>query len=96
MAEVRLSRRASADLDAIRVWSLDHFGAARTRRYLDELAEALILLERHPEIGAPHEHTVHPFRVLPTGKHRLFYLFVNDVVTVERVLHAAQDVEGKL
>lgn len=48
---LELSRRAQADLDDIRDYSVERFGVVRAIAYLDEIEDAFRLLLRFPEMG---------------------------------------------
>ena len=47
-----LSRRAQADLDDIRDYSVEQFGVERAILYLDEIEQAFRRLIDHPQIGS--------------------------------------------
>lgn len=51
---LELSRRAQADLDDNRDYSVDQFGAARAIAYLDAIEQAFRLMLDTPRIGAVH------------------------------------------
>jgi toxin ParE1/3/4 len=91
--QLELSRRARADLDDIRDYSIQTFGIARTIAYLDTLDQAFRRLLSFPEIGAVHSTVQPPVRTLACGQHRIFYDVMAERIVVQRVLHKAMDVE---
>ncbi|MET0372071.1 MAG: type II toxin-antitoxin system RelE/ParE family toxin [Sphingobium sp.] len=86
-----LSRRAQADLDDIRDYSMDHFGVARAILYLDGIEEALRCVLSYPEIGAAQADLAAGLRSLRVGEHRLFYRVKRERILIVRLLHKAMN-----
>jgi len=93
---LELSRRAQADLDEIRDYSVGHFGALRAIAYLDAIEQAFRRIASFPEVGAPHPTLQPPVRVLACQRHRVFYAVEGEVILILRVLHGAMDAERHL
>ena len=93
---LELSRRAQADLDEIRDYSLQTFGADRAIAYVDEIERAFRHILRFPEIGVVHSTSQPPVRSLACQQHRIYYRILDDRVLVGRILHKAMDVERHL
>lgn len=93
---LELSRRAQADLDDIRSFSVKHFGAARTIAYLDTIEQTFRRIVRFPEIGAVDDRINPPIRSLPCGSHRIYYDLEAGRLIVRRVLHQAMDAKQHL
>ena len=93
---LELSRRAQADLDDIRDYSLERFGATRTIRYLDAIEQAFWRLLRFPEMGASREAVQPGLRSVECQRHRLFYVAEGETLLIVRILHEAMDVERHL
>ena len=93
---LELSRKAQADLDDIRDYSLAEFGAARAIAYVDAVEEAFRRILSFPGIGAVVPEVRPPVRSLACGQHRIFYAVEGDSVFVLRLLHKAMDVERHL
>ena len=93
---LELSRRAQADLDAIRDFSFEQFGAVRAIAYLDAIEEAFRRVLHFPEIGAAYPGVEPGIRSLGCQRHRIFYSVEGEAVTIVRILHGAMDVEGQL
>ena len=87
---------AIVDLDGIRGYSLDQFGAEVAGRYLDSFEHIFKLLAEHPHIGVQHADFDPPIWSLPNGSHRVYYDVEGDLVIVQRVLHKASDAGARL
>lgn len=93
---LELSRRAQADLDDIRDYSLAQFGVERAVAYLDAVESAFRRIVDFPEIG-PVDSALHPLtRSLGCQQHRIYYEVGGDTILVVRILHKAMDVERHL
>jgi toxin ParE1/3/4 len=91
-----LSRKAQADLDDIRDYSLGTFGVARAIAYVDAIEQAFRRILIFPEVGAEHP-TIQPaVRSLYCQQHRILYEVMEDRIVILRVLHRAMDVEQHL
>ena len=95
MAEMRLelSRAAAADLDEIRSFSAERFGADRTIAYLDRIEAAFRRILDFPGAGPAHPSLRPPMRSLACQSHRIYYQVGEGRVLVVRVLHHAMDVD---
>lgn len=93
---LELSRRAQADLDDIRDYSVAHFGLARAIHYLDAVEGAFRRILEYPKIGETRSELGSKLRSLPVGEHRLYYCVGVDKVLILRVLHKAMDAERYL
>jgi toxin ParE1/3/4 len=93
---LELSRRAQADLDDIRDYSLAEFGVARAVAYLDAVESTFRRILEFPDIGAVHP-AVRPLtRSLGCQQHRIFYEPGSETILIVRILHKAADVERHL
>lgn len=91
MAELRFSRLASNDLDLIRQTGEAEFGEASTRRHLRGFDRVFALLRSHP-LGGPARPEFGPdIRAFSHRPHRVLYRVDGEIVTVLRIIHAAQD-----
>jgi len=93
---LELSRRAKADLDDIRDYSVAEFGVERAVAYLDAVESAFRRIVEFPDIGAVHPAVRPPTRSLGCQQHRIFYEFEGDRILIVRILHKAMDVERNL
>ncbi len=90
---LELSRKAQADLDDIRDYSVAEFGVARAVDYLDAVEAAFRRIVEFPDIGAA-QPAVRPLtRSLGCQQHRIFYEVRSDTILIVRILHKAMDVE---
>ncbi len=69
MADFFLTHRAMRDLLEIEAYSLEAFGAARTRRYMDDLYRVFNNLAENPNLGNLRRHRSEPFLMAPAGQH---------------------------
>ena len=93
---LELSRKAQADLDDIRDFSVEQFGVERAILYLDSIEHALRRLIDHSRIGSQRADIGEAVLSYPVGEHRIFYEARPGQVHVIRVLHKAMDVERHL
>ena len=93
---LELSRKAQADLDDIRDYSLEQFGVERAILYLDAIEQALRRLLDHSRIGSQQADIGEVVLSYPIGEHRIFYEARPGQVHVIRILHQAMDVERHL
>jgi toxin ParE1/3/4 len=90
---LELSRKAQADLDEIRDFSVQAFGVVRALAYLDQIEQAFRHLLNFPEIGSSHPGLRQSVRSLACEQHRIFYDINGDRIVVQRILHKAMDVD---
>jgi toxin ParE1/3/4 len=88
---LELSRRAQADLDDIRDWSVAEFGVERTVAYLDAIEVALRRMLDFPDVGTVHSKVQPRIRSLGCGRHRIFYEVGGGTILIIRILHKAMD-----
>lgn len=93
---LELSRRAQADLDDIRDYSLAAFGVERAIAYLDAIEGAFRRMLDFPEIGAMLPSVHPPIRSLGCQQHRIYYEVGDDTILVLRILHKAMDEQRHL
>jgi toxin ParE1/3/4 len=90
MAEVRLSPRASADLDDIAAYGLARHGKDSAAAYFQSFHKVFALLEDHPLSGQIDEDT--GFRRWHHRSHRIFYRVDEAEVLIVRIVHQSRDV----
>lgn len=93
---LELSRKAQADLDDIRDYSVEQFGPRRALAYLDAVEHAFRRILSFPEIGVIRADVRERLRSLPVGEHRIFYVSEAGRVLIVRILHKRMDVERHL
>jgi plasmid stabilization system protein ParE len=87
------SNLARAELEALRLYSVENWGAAVARRYLEDIRDAARLLAAQPERARPLRG---PFRIFRVRSHYLIVHVEGERLTVARVLHMRMDVERHL
>ena len=96
MIDVEIAVAASADLDEIFRFSLDHFGEERASRYIVEIQDNILRLSEFPDSGVPYQRTRPPVRYASCGSHRIFYARHENKLLVIRILHQAMRTRGRL
>lgn len=91
MSQVRLSRRANADLDAIADY-IGHQNPAAAVSELGRLLEKFWLLADHPLLGERREELRPGLRSFPCGNYVIFYRPRTDGIEVLAVVHGARDI----
>lgn len=84
MADYRLSRQASKDLEAIAEFTINRFGIEQARQYRDAMKVCFRTLAESPTLGRRAEHLA------------VFYMPVDDGVLVVRMLHVRMDARRHL
>ena len=90
MASVELSDRAAADLLAIYLEGIRHFGPRQADRYLDELDACFHLLADNPRMGRSTESLGQGLRRHEHGSHVIFYELMEQDILIIAILHSRQ------
>jgi toxin ParE1/3/4 len=90
---LRIAPRALNDLASIWTYTDETWGQQRADDYIAAIHHSIGRLCTFPELGSLHSSKVGTFRKLSSGRHLIFYQFVDPIVTVVRILHARIDVE---
>jgi len=98
---VVLRGSARQDIDKAVAFYIEEGASASAHRLIDELAEALETIARHPETGSPRyaqELDLPGLRswILRRHPYLLFYKTSGGTVEVWRVLHTARDIPDSL
>lgn len=94
MAGYRLSEAAQADLQDIRRYTLDRWGAQQARHYLVELALRFEQLAATLELGRTREDLQAGIRSFNARHHTIFYRKSADGIDIVRVLHPSMDIRS--
>jgi toxin ParE1/3/4 len=86
----RLTPDAQADLREIRLYTLDRWGAERSRAYLEGLTQTLDTLCTMPKMGRPQEEIRQGLRSHLHRSHCIYYLLIFDTLYVLGVLHQSR------
>lgn len=87
------SNLARAELEALRRYSIENWGAVVARRYLEDIRDAVRLVAAQP---ARARVLRGPYRILRVRSHYLIMHVEAERVTIARVLHSKMDMERHL
>lgn len=94
--EIRLSRRAEADLEGIYTYTVQQWSAAQAIRYVTELNVGLQALAIGQILGRARSDLAEGYLSRPIGAHLIIYREMDDALFVVRILHASMDVPRHL
>jgi toxin ParE1/3/4 len=93
MTTLRLREEALADLANIADYGASSHGWPAAEAYLQSIDGALEQLKSYPLSGVARPELAIGLRSLSFRQHHIFYVFLNDHVSVVRVLHKTMDAE---
>ena len=91
VTRLRISLLAGNDLDDVRVFGEERFGAAATRRHLEVIGRAFDLLRERPMAGQSRPEYGEGIRSIARRPHRILYRIIEGEVVIVRVIHAARN-----
>ena len=91
-----LRELARADLEAIWIYTVEHWGIEQAERYLQGLFGCFEELAANPRLGRERNDVKAGYRSFPQGRHVVFYLIVPKGVEVIGVVHQSADVDAHL
>ena len=89
---VALTPRALRDLRGIQLYSLQQWGTERADVYDEAIQSALRGLTEHLELGKARDDLRPGLRCLPVEQHLILYRITDQAISVQRVIHARQDI----
>ena len=92
MTQVRLSRRAQADLQSISRHTARNWGRQQALAYLDSLENCCQLLSQHPALGKDASIVATGLRMHRHQSHIVLYRVDHGGILVARILHERMDV----
>ena len=92
MGVFTLAPRARIDLLHIADYTMDKWGAAQRRKYLEILNEGFQRAAARPMSGMNREDVRAGYRSVKVRHHLVFYREVGDGIEIVRVLHESMDV----
>jgi toxin ParE1/3/4 len=96
VADLRISRRASADLAEIADYTIAEFGITQARRYRDQLQACFASITDNPALGKSADDLAPGLRRIRQQAHVIFYRPGPDHILIVRVLHHSMDFERHL
>jgi plasmid stabilization system protein ParE len=90
MHKVRITRTASDDLDSIQAYGLAQFGAKSALAFMNGFDRIFARLGSYPLAGVAAPRYGRAVRSCLHSPYRVFYRYEAGVVSVLRVIHAAQ------
>ncbi len=93
MTKLRLREEALADLANIADYGAGTHGWPAAEAYLQSIDGALEQLKRYPLSGMARPELANDLRRLSFRQHHIFYLFLDDYISVVRVLHKSMNAE---
>jgi toxin ParE1/3/4 len=96
MSRVTLSREAEHDLQAISDYTVQEWGVAQARRYLNGIYQSITKLAKNPKLGHVHADIPAPYLVFAVGKHLIVYRVAGDHIDVHYIPHSAMDLAARI
>lgn len=91
MSLYRLTPAARHDLSRIWDYTEDQWGADQADRYIEDIRTAIERVASTPDRGQACDEIRAGYRVYPTGKHLIFYLWRDASIDIIRILHQRID-----
>lgn len=88
---LRYRSLAQRDFVNAAAWSQAQWGAAMTRRYLDEIERQVGRIVENPMLGSDAELPRPGLRKIIAGRHTIFYMADDREVQIVRIMGQAQD-----
>jgi toxin ParE1/3/4 len=95
VTEVRLSRRAEADLNDILEYSAQTFGLKQASRYRDGLRDTFSLLASSPSMGRPVQDLGEGIRRHEHGSHVIIYKRLGGYIVILALIHGRRRLTSK-
>jgi toxin ParE1/3/4 len=96
MAEYRLSPAAERDLEAIWIYTAQHWSVEQAHRYTDFLTAAFAELAQSPKMAPACDHIRPGYRRRSVEQHVIYFRITNYGIAVIRILHERMDVSRHL
>ena len=93
---MRTSSKALSDLDGIRDYSRQQWGARQTAEYLRLIRAAIAAAAHAPLQAAAADHYRSGYRKTIAGAHRILFRVNGDTIEIVRILPAAMDIGNRI
>lgn len=90
MKTIELSPKAVEDLEAIWLYSYEHFGLMKADDYIERISAIFDVLATH-QVGTHRPELGEGICVLPIEQHVIYFIATASTVTVIRILNQLQD-----
>ena len=90
------TKLAEEDLIGIWVYTFQEWGEQQADLYLDDLNDALLRIEKFPEIARERKELSPSVRIQPHKHHLVVYTFDESNITIIRVLHESMNIDDHL
>ena len=91
MPKVEFAEEARADLRAILGYTIEHWGKAQARRYVNDLRNTCTEVAAMPGLGRESQWAGPGIRSFPSQSHVIYYRPAPDGILVLAVIHKRQD-----
>ena len=90
MKTVKLTPKASQDLENIWHYGYHHFGEAQADRYINQISDIFQVMSDH-NIGTPRPELGEYICALPIERHMIYFLQTDTEIIIIRILSQLQD-----
>ncbi|HAT2828797.1 TPA: type II toxin-antitoxin system RelE/ParE family toxin [Klebsiella oxytoca] len=90
MKTVKLTPKASQDLEDIWYYGYHHFGEEQADRYINQISDIFQVISDH-NIGTPRPELGEYISALPVERHMLYFLQTDTEIIIIRILSQHQD-----
>ncbi|EAR8170489.1 type II toxin-antitoxin system RelE/ParE family toxin [Salmonella enterica] len=88
---VKLTPKASQDLEDIWYYGYHHFGEEQADKYINQISDIFQVMSDH-NIGTPRPELGEYICVLPVERHMIYFLQTDTEIVIIRILSQHQDV----
>ena len=96
MLKLKLAKEAKKDIKAIGRYTQKQWGEAQRRVYIRSLYDRFEWLIENPGLGKNRSDIHEGYYSYHEGKHQIFYIIDNEILTVIGVLHENMDFQQHL
>lgn len=93
---LRLSKRATIDIEDILLYSLQTWGEQQMYSYQTALREGLDTIQTNPFVGHQHRDLSDKHRVFRVKQHLVIYKIIGQTIFIVRILHRRMDISHHL
>jgi toxin ParE1/3/4 len=91
----RIARTPRAEVDVLEIWTyISRDSKTQADRLVERIDKTLRLLSMQPQMGQHRPELAPELRSFSVGNYVVFFRPIDDGIEVERVIHAARDVNS--